>query len=390
MPNFERKSIERILRKARKSRDPSRRADADELIEDVDLTVPMNAPERDTVKVLGSPEDERSVNGGYEHGDTEGEGFTGRHAGRVNAGPENLRQGVVSEVAADDPRVQKQDFSYGAPEPSAPTRISAANKAMFDYDKAQSWGGPDGLYNYYYNPNPGGGVGVLEIEGPNGYKATINPRAASGQTESQKKAWLAIMDERFKMGEPLPTNTIQADPERAESDGVAEPSAGPAPEDEYGQPLDSESAPDTGTSEPEEEDIYAGAEQSPVDTPAETPAEPRQDMPARSAEAKDTGDRPSGDVGGRLFDALASFHLPDTSREATRASQQAHQDRMEASSASKRREAAETTAYLPDRPEGDIGGRLADTIQYGTRSPEDEAAVLREDLYRQLGLGGEN
>ena len=414
MPNYERKPIERILAERRKARDPSKRADADELIGDVDLDVPMNAPERDTVKVLGSPEDERSVNGGYGEGNTEGEGFTGRYGKRdTNAGPEGLTTNVMSDVAADDPRVQKEDFSFGAPEPSKPTRESAATGAMFDYDKAQSWGG-EGGYNYYYEPSPSGGVGVLTAEGPDGKRVAINPRTASGQTTGMKDAWLAIFDERFKQGE-APRPTQERAPSRATTDGTEEPSS--AEQDEVGLTTDAaeranadavsaandpkdrypgEIFPgDTRESLPEE-DIYAGAEQSPPadEEPGESPSEPavseqkkRPTVMEASTRAYDgeygPGNRKSSDVGGQLFDAVTAPRSA-TSREDVRTSQKAHEARTAEAADAKRRERAEKTAGLPDRKDSDIGGQLQDRLIHGPRDAEAEDDVHLADLYEQL------
>ena len=372
MPNYERKPIERILRERKKSRDPAKRDTADELIGDVDLDVPMNAPERTTVKTLGSPEDERSVNGGYGEGNTEGEGFTGRYGKRdTNAGPEGLTTNVMSDVAADDPRVQEQDFSFGAPEPSKPTRESAATSAMFDYDKTQSWSGLG--YNYYYEPSPNGGVGTLTAEKTSGdqagERATINPRTASGQ--KQKAAWLAIFEERFAMGEnPSPTREVgKSKPSRATTDGTEEPSSAEQDED----------TPDTSGLGPDD--------LRPSDTPIDPgkPEEPEEDMYGESPEPADEsfvgptqepGDYESADPT-EATSSLSSWSIDAKRRAAENALGQKEEPEPRKQHPVTGRDYADDEYGPGKRKQTDYGGRVNDAVVAGaSQLPETAAGAL--------------
>ena len=219
MPNYERAPIEKILRQRRKAMDPTKQALADELLNDADLDVPMDAPERDTAMVLGDPNDERVVTA------ENGVEFTGRYGKRdTDAGPEGLTTNIMSEVSADDPRLQGGEPAHGAPEPTAPTRDSAAAMATFDWNAPQAWGGAD-EYNYFYEPGPDGKVGTITIEDRDGVKAYINPLAASGQTARQTTAWSAIVNERYKMKEAQPLWERSTKPARAETNGAEEPSS---------------------------------------------------------------------------------------------------------------------------------------------------------------------
>jgi hypothetical protein len=199
----------------------SRKPSAEELMGEAAIDIPEDAPEDygeagDTL-VLGDPED--TTLAAYSVPGTEGgrRSFSGRYGKRlVNAGPEDLTlASPISKVDADDPRLRNRGEAAPAPEPE-PQETPAAGQAKFDYSKQQSWGDQyDSTYNYTYVPVENSTAGIIKVEKTDpttGSTSTIVLDPRKPMSESNTRAYTAIMEQRFGMGDrPTALHAPQAD-----------------------------------------------------------------------------------------------------------------------------------------------------------------------------------
>lgn len=201
----------------------SRKPSAEELMGEAAIDIPEDAPEDygeagDTL-VLGDPED--TTLAAYSVPGTEGgrRSFSGRYGKRlVNAGPEDLTlASPISKVDADDPRLRNRGEAAPAPEPEPePQETPAAGQAKFDYSKQQSWGDQyDSTYNYTYVPVENSTAGIIKVEKTDpttGSTSTIVLDPRKPMSESNTRAYTAIMEQRFGMGDrPTALHAPQAD-----------------------------------------------------------------------------------------------------------------------------------------------------------------------------------
>ncbi len=366
MANPERKTIADILRRRRQSRDPGKAALTEELLAEADTGVPEEFDETTRpTKVLGRPDDP----GLSAEARQDPEQYSQRYAERQRgAGPERLTINPIYEVGPPTLKATPQEVSR------AERREQAAARAMFDTTKQQSWGDRfDSRYNYTLIPVEGGAP-ILEITTIRGDSAdTTGPRKTirldpnkAGGLGGNEEAYMAIMDQRTAMTEPTPEHDLggirKADETMEEAIKEEEPPPAEGfvgPEHEPGEsPIDlpepGESMQEPGESpvapEPEEETVAAGPESQPEEETV-SPITGQQ--------------RPGGDVGDREFRASMA-------REGQAEAREAYKERLR---------------ELPDRPSGDVGGRLADRMAIG-QLPVGWRQAERELFYEELmGIG---
>jgi hypothetical protein len=215
--------LARARKRTQELLDESRKPSAEELMGEAAIDIPEDAPEDygeagDTL-VLGDPED--TTLAAYSVPGTEGgrRSFSGRYGKRlVNAGPEDLTlASPISKVDADDPRLRNRGEAAPAPEPEPePQETPAAGQAKFDYSKQQSWGDQyDSTYNYTYVPVENSTAGIIKVEKTDpttGSTSTIVLDPRKPMSESNTRAYTAIMEQRFGMGDrPTALHAPQAD-----------------------------------------------------------------------------------------------------------------------------------------------------------------------------------
>jgi len=228
----------------------SRKPSAEELMGEAAIDIPEDAPEdygeAGATPVLGDPED--TTLAAYSVPGTEGgrRSFSGRYGKRlVNAGPEDLTlASPISKVDADDPRLRNRGEAAPAPAPE-PQETPAAGQAKFDYSKQQSWGDQyDSTYNYTYVPVENSTAGIIKVEKTDpttGSTSTIVLDPRKPMSESNTRAYTAIMEQRFGMGDrPTALHAPQADRRQRAAEnamGVTGEAEAPVEEDRFGESL---------------------------------------------------------------------------------------------------------------------------------------------------------
>jgi hypothetical protein len=393
MANPERKRLERILRRRRQSQDPGRAALTEELLSEADIGVPEEFDETTRpTKVLGRPDDP----GLSAEARQDPEQFSQRYAERQqDAGPERLTINPIYEVGPPTLMATPQEVSR------AERREQAASRAMFDTTKQQSWGDQfDKRYNYTLIPVEGGAP-ILEITTVRGDTAdTTGPRKTirldpnkPGGLGSNEEAYMAIMDQRMAMTEPTPQHDLgsirKADETMEEAIKEEEPPPAEGfvgPEQEPGEsPID---LPEPGESMQEPGESMQEPGES-MQEPGESMQEPGESMQAAEPEPEEdevspiTGQpRPEGDVGGRIADAMASIDGSTARADRERRASMAREGQAEAREAYKER-----LRQIPDRPEGDVGGRLADRMAIGQTPIGADQAELELFYEELMGMG---
>ena len=235
-------------------------ATTEELMSDADLAaIPENAVDDGTTPILGQYREGQ----GADYSQTEE--FRATPESRSAEGPTGVTGNIISQGEAPDTAFAPEgdefaDAWWNKEEAedlvqAPPTRESAAEKAMFDWEAPSEWGGAGG-YNYRYEPSPTGELmGTIYATGPDGRTVAVTP-ATSGR--DGKNPWAAILEERYRAGEQ-PVNDISPIEER---EVPAE--EGPAPGDqEFVGPVDAEPPPGISRAEAVKDTSMQGAEQFP-------------------------------------------------------------------------------------------------------------------------------